>query len=156
MSVENAVDPTAAPGNQERDALYSRKVVIRYTADIVDQPIIYQLVKKYDLVFNILKARIFPRREGVIVLELSGLRENFDKGIRFLKERGLKIDPLSKSVNQNQDKCVHCGACTAFCASNALFFEGPSMRVIFDAERCNGCELCVSACPVRAMEINLL
>ena len=136
--------------------MYSKKIVIRYTPDIVEQPIIYQLVKQYDLVFNILKARIFPRREGVIVLELSGLKENFDRAINFLKDKGLKVEPLSKSVSQNIDKCVHCGACTAFCPTGALSFEKPTQKVLFDPEKCNGCELCVSACPVRAMEINLL
>jgi len=136
--------------------MYSKKIVIRYTPDIVQQPVIYQLVKQYNLVFNILKARIFPRREGVIVLELSGLKENFDHGIRFLKEMGLQVEPLSKSVSQNIDKCVHCGACTAFCPTGALAFEKKSFQVLFDPEKCNGCELCVSACPVRAMEINLL
>jgi ferredoxin len=142
-------------GIEEPEVLYSKKIVIRYTADIVDQPIIYQLVKEFDLVLNILKARIFPRRDGVIVLDLRGARENFDKGIRFLKEKGLKVEPLSKSVSQNQDKCVHCGACTSFCPASALFFEGPSQRVLFDPEKCSGCELCVSACPARAMEVNL-
>lgn len=137
-------------------AMYTKKIVIRYTPDIIQQPVICQLVKQYDLEFNILKARIFPRREGVIVLELSGVKENFDRGIRFLKELGLKVEPLSKSVNQNTNKCVHCGACTAFCPTLALSFEKPSQKVLFDPEKCNGCELCVSACPVRAMEINLL
>ena len=136
--------------------MYSKKIVIRYTPDIVQQPVIYQLVKQYNLVFNILKARIFPRREGVIVLELSGSKENFDHGIRFLKELGLNVEPLSKSVSQNADKCVHCGACTAFCPTGALAFEKESLKVLFDPEKCNGCELCVSACPVRAMEIDLL
>jgi ferredoxin len=136
--------------------MYSKKIVIRYTPDIVQQPVIYQLVKQYNLVFNILKARIFPRREGVIVLELSGSKENFDHGIRFLKELGLNVEPLSKSVSQNIDKCVHCGACTAFCPTGALAFEKESLKVLFDPEKCNGCELCVSACPVRAMEIDLL
>jgi L-aspartate semialdehyde sulfurtransferase ferredoxin len=136
--------------------MYSKKIVIRYTPEIVEQPIIYQLVKQYDLVFNILKARIFPRREGVIVLELSGLKENFERGIHFLKEMGLKVEPLSKSVSQNIDRCVHCGACTAFCPTGALSFEQQTQKVLFDPEKCNGCELCVSACPVHAMEINLL
>ncbi|MBE9547578.1 MAG: 4Fe-4S binding protein [Proteobacteria bacterium] len=135
--------------------MYSKKITIRYSADIVDQPIIYQLVKKYDLAFNILKARISPRREGIIVLELSGTEENFDNGIRFLKEKGLRVEPLSKSVIQNLDKCVHCGACTAFCPTNALYFDKESMKVLFDPEKCNGCELCVLGCPVRAMEIDL-
>ncbi|MDD5167635.1 MAG: NIL domain-containing protein [Syntrophales bacterium] len=133
----------------------SKKIVIHYAADNVDQPIIYDLVKKHDLVFNILKARIFPRREGVIVLELTGSKENFDNGIRYLKDKGLKVEPLSKNVNQNSEKCVHCGACTAFCPTAALSFDRESMKVAFNVERCNGCELCVSACPVRAMEVNL-
>jgi ferredoxin len=136
--------------------MYSKKIVIRYTPEVVQQPVIYELVKQYNLVFNILKARIFPRREGVIVLELTGLKENFDNGVRYLKEMGLKVEPLSKSVSQNIDKCVHCGACTSFCSTGALAFEGESQKVLFDPEKCNGCELCVSACPVRAMEINLL
>lgn len=135
--------------------MYSRKIVIRYSADIVEEPIIYELVKKHDLVFNILKARIFPRREGVIVLELTGTKENFDAGIRFLKEKGLKVESLSKSVSQNLDRCVHCGACTAFCPTGALYFDRESWQVNFDPERCNGCELCVTACSARAMEINL-
>lgn len=136
--------------------MYSKKIIIRYTPDIVQQPIICQLIKQYDLVFNILKAQISPRREGVIVLELNGLKENFDQGIQFLKEKGLKVEPLSKSVSQNIEKCVHCGACTAFCPTGALSFEKQTLKVLFDPEKCTGCELCLSACPVHAMEINLL
>ena len=136
--------------------MYSKKIVIRYTPDVVQQPVIYLLSQKHNLVFNILKARILPRREGVIVLELTGQKEDFDRGILFLKEMGLTVESLSKSVNQNIEKCVHCGACTGFCPTGALSFEKPSQKVLFDPEKCNGCELCVSACPVRAMEINLI
>ncbi len=135
--------------------MYSRKVVIRYPADFAEKPIIYELVKRYDLLFNILKARIFPRREGVIVLELSGEKENFDDAICYLKELGLTVEPLSKSVSQNVNKCVHCGACTAFCPTGALSFDRETWKVLFDPERCNGCELCVTACSSRAMGVDL-
>ncbi|HQP25857.1 MAG TPA: 4Fe-4S binding protein [Smithellaceae bacterium] len=37
-----------------------------------------------------------------------------------------------------------------------MSFEKKTQKVLFDPEKCNGCELCVSACPVRAMEINLM
>ena len=135
--------------------MYSRKIVVRYSADIVEQPIIYELTRKYDLVFNILKARVFPRREGVIVMELSGSKENFDGAIRFLQEKGLRVDSLSKSVCQDATKCVHCGACTAFCPTEALSFDRETWQIIFDPEKCNGCELCVTACSARAMTVNL-
>ncbi|HOG16666.1 MAG: Ferredoxin-2 [Syntrophaceae bacterium PtaU1.Bin231] len=135
--------------------MVTKKVVIRYMPDVVEQPIIYQLVKKYDLIVNILKARIFPRREGVLVMEMSGTKENFDAGIRYLKDLGLRVEPLSKSVSQNVDKCVHCGACIAFCPTEALSMEPATAKVRFDAEKCNGCEFCVTACPARAMEVDL-
>ena len=135
---------------------YSKKVVLRYTPDIVDKPIVCLLAQDFGLTFNILRARVLPRREGLLVLDISGTKENFDKGIRFLKESGLKVEPLSKSVTQNLDKCVHCGACLAFCSSNALYVDKATMRILFDAEKCSGCEFCVKACPLRAMEISLL
>ncbi len=135
---------------------YSKKIIIRYTPEVVQQPVIYLLSQKHHLVFNILKARIFPRREGVIVLELSGEKDDFDRGIAFLKEMGLTVEPLSKSVSQNMERCISCGACTGFCPTGALFFEKETQKVVFDAEKCNGCELCVSGCPVHAMEINLM
>ncbi|MDD5713123.1 MAG: 4Fe-4S binding protein, partial [Smithellaceae bacterium] len=151
----HALPLTSVQISSESTNLYSKKVVIRYTADVVEQPIIYQLVKRYDLVFNILKARIFPKRDGVIVLELSGSKENFDDGISYLKEMGLTVEPLAKSVIQNTDKCVHCGACKAFCPTGALYIDADSLLIRFDPEKCNGCELCVTACPARAMEVNL-
>lgn len=136
--------------------LFSKKIIIHYTADIVDQPIVHRLVKDYDLAFNILKARIFPRREGLLVLELSGTKKNFDRGIRYLKKTGVTVEPLSERVTQNQEKCVHCGACIAFCPTGALYMDTETYKVLFDPEKCTGCELCVTACPPRAMEINLL
>ncbi|HPL64100.1 MAG: NIL domain-containing protein [Syntrophales bacterium] len=135
--------------------LFTKKVVIRYPADIVDQPIVYRLVKDFDLMFNILKARISPRREGLLVLELFGTSENFERGIRFLKEKGLKVEPLSKSVTQDLEKCVHCGACLAFCPASAVSIDPVTAKVIFDPEKCSGCEICVTACPSRAMVVDL-
>ncbi|MBN2255159.1 MAG: 4Fe-4S binding protein [Deltaproteobacteria bacterium] len=135
--------------------MFSKKIIIHYSADIVDQPIVHRLVKDYDLSFNILKARIFPRREGLLVLDLSGTKENFDRGIQYLKKTGVTVEPLSDRVIQNEDKCVHCGACVAFCPTGALYIDIETFKVLFDAEKCTGCELCVTACPPRAMEVNL-
>lgn len=139
-----------------KEELVSKKIIIHYTADIVDQPIVHRLVKDFDLAFNILKARIFPRREGLLVLDLTGTKKNFDLGIQYLKKTGVTVEPLSERVIQNEDKCVHCGACVAFCPTGALYIEDKTFKVLFDAEKCTGCELCVTACPPRAMEVNLL
>lgn len=135
---------------------YSQKIVIRYTADIVDKPLVCRLARDFDLDFNILHARVLPKREGVLALDLSGRKDNFFKGIAFLKESGLKVELLSKSVTHNDERCVHCGACRAFCSTGALHQDPASMKTLFDPEKCSGCSVCVKACPARAMLINLI
>jgi ferredoxin len=111
------------------------------------------LTRDYDLTFNILNATILPRKEGIMVLELSGSRKNFREGVKYLKNQGIQVEHASREVNRDNNKCTHCGACTAVCPTNALAVERPEMSVLFDQQKCSICELCVTACPTRAMEI---
>ncbi|HBF42601.1 MAG TPA: (Fe-S)-binding protein [Desulfobacteraceae bacterium] len=133
--------------------MYSKTLSLRFPKKIVNEPIAVKLVKKFDLSFNILKATIYPRKEGLMVLELSGHQENYKKGIRYLKSIGVKVDNIGQDINRDEDKCFHCGACTAVCPTGALYIKRPEMEVVFDRERCSACELCVSACLARAMKV---
>lgn len=133
--------------------MYSKILTLRFSRQIVDEPIVVNLVKKFDLTFNILKATIYPRREGLMVLELSGHRKNFQRGVRYLKSLGVKVESIGQDIKRDDIKCFQCGACTAVCPTGALFIQRPEMEVIFDKEKCSGCEWCVPACPARAMEV---
>jgi ferredoxin len=126
---------------------------LRFPKTIVDQPIAVNLVKKFDLSFNILKATIYPRKEGFMVLELSGHRKNFQRGVRYLKSLGVKVESIGQDIKRDEVKCFQCGACTAVCPTGALYIKRPEMEVVFDSDRCSACELCVSACMARAMEV---
>jgi ferredoxin len=133
--------------------MYSKMLSLRFPASTVNEPISANLVRKFDLTFNILKATIYPRKEGLMVMELSGHRENFQRGIRYLKSMGIKVESVGEDVKRDEEKCFHCGACTAVCPSGALSIRRPSMEVIFDKSKCSACELCVPACPAHAMEV---
>jgi hypothetical protein len=52
--------------------MISKRIVLHFPHRLVDQPIVYKLVKDFDLQFNILKAYVTPQEEGLMVLELSG------------------------------------------------------------------------------------
>ena len=131
--------------------VYSKILSIRFPRTIVNEPIVVNLVKKFDLSFNILKATIYPRKEGLMVLELSGHHKNFQKGVRYLRDLGIKVENVGQDIKRDDEKCFQCGACTAVCPTGALHIKRPEMEVIFDSERCSACELCVSACMARAM-----
>jgi ferredoxin len=117
--------------------------------------ITYHLVKDFDLEFNLLKATIYPRKEGLIVMELKGHPKNFRQGIKFLKDSGVKVQRVAHEVERNEEVCFQCGACTALCPTGALAVERPEMSVSFDASKCSACELCCVVCPARAMVVRI-
>jgi len=134
--------------------MISKRIVLRFSHKLLDKPIVCKLVKDYDLEFNILKASITPNEEGLLVLGLSGKKENYNKAMDFLKDLGVKIQPLNQDVTRNEVKCTHCGACVTICPSGALVLDPKTKKVLFHAEKCIACELCIKTCPPRAMELH--
>jgi ferredoxin len=132
----------------------SKRIVLHFPKRMVDRPIVSRLVKDYDLDFNILKALVTPEEEGLLVLELSGEQQEYDKGIRYLTKTGVKIQSLSQDILRNEERCTHCGACIAICPSGAFELDPVSRRVNFYNEKCVACGLCLKACPPRAMEVH--
>ena len=132
----------------------SKRVVLHFPPRLVEQPIIYHLVKDHNLVLNILKASVTPKEEGLLVLELSGARKDYDKGIRYLTDAGVRIQSLGQDVIRNETRCTHCGACVAICPTGALALDPDTKQVDFNPDKCTACELCVLACPPRAMEVH--
>ena len=133
-----------------------RKLVLRFPANVVEDPFIYTLAKEYDVIANILKANINPRKEGQMVVELTAEAANFEKAVEFLNSRGVIIMALEQQINWVEERCTQCGACTVICPSGALWMKRPEMTVAFDGEKCVVCEHCLKSCPARAVEARYL
>jgi Pyruvate/2-oxoacid:ferredoxin oxidoreductase delta subunit len=88
-----------------------------------------------------------------MVVELSGEKKNYDDGIAYLKDTGVRVEPLSQTVMWHADTCIQCGACASFCPSGALVIERSSMEVSFDNDRCVVCGMCLDCCPTHAVEL---
>lgn len=130
----------------------SKTIVLHFSKDNWNKPIVYRLVKDFNLSFNILKASVLPRQESFMVLELSGPKADFKRGMEYLGEVGIGVEPIGKDIARVEQKCIHCGACTAVCPTGSLSISRKTMEVIFDSTKCSACELCIRACPPRAME----
>lgn len=129
-----------------------RKIVyFTFPPEESGRPVVSNLVKLYDLSINILKADISPRQEGSMTLEISGLEENFHKGVAYLKEAGVRITPVAHKIFRDEESCVHCGVCTAMCPTKALTINLADRLVEFDVEKCSACGMCARVCPVKAM-----
>ena len=133
--------------------MYSKLLILHFSGRDIEKPVVCNLTKLYDLTFNIHKATILPRKEGIMVIELTGLKKNFKEGIQYLKDQGVIVKNASQEVTRDEDKCIHCGVCTAVCPTAALCISRPDMHVLFDKKKCSVCELCIRTCLTRAMKI---
>jgi len=132
----------------------TKRIVLRFPRRLVERPIVYRLVKDYDLEFNILKASITPEQEGLLVLELKGNQKEYDRGIDFLIKAGVQIQSLSQDVTRNEERCNHCGACVTVCPTGAFKVDPRTREILFDNSKCIACGLCIPACPPHAMEVH--
>jgi len=131
--------------------MINKKVYLYFPKSETDKPIVYQLVKDFDLVVNIFRAKVTPEEEGYLSLEVSGTQENIDRAFAFLRTFDVVIHAGDKGVHWDEDRCVHCGACVVHCPTGALSIVDRATRtVIFTEDRCIECLACIAACPFGA------
>jgi len=131
----------------------SEKLVLTFPRGNVRVPVVYHLVKDYDLKVNIMRASISPDEAGHMVVEISGDKRRLEAGRKYIESAGVSWQPLSKDVHWLQERCTHCTACVSVCPTSALWVKRPEMEVKFDSEKCIGCELCIPVCIYKAVEI---
>ena len=134
------------PPNQVR-----KRFVLTVPAALVNHPIVYELARDFSVSFNILNASISPEKEGRLVIELAGTSITIEDAAAHLARIGVVVESLNQDVQRHDERCIHCGACEAFCPTGALSVARPSMHVDFDASKCVLCERCLTACPTHAM-----
>ncbi len=127
----------------------SLRLVLTFPKETWDKPVIYKLVKDYDLVVNILRAEILPKIEGSAVIEIRGDSAKIKEAVKFLKSLNIRLKPLELDIFREDEKCVHCGMCIAPCPTGAFYLDGETFKVEFDKTKCVSCGHCITACPLR-------
>lgn len=71
-----------------------RRVKLIYSAHLVDRPILYEMIKRFDIVTNIRAAHI-TADEGWLVAELSGEPERLDAALAWVAGQGVRVEVLA-------------------------------------------------------------
>ena len=135
--------------------MVKKRIVLTFPENIVTKPITYQLVKKYDLKFNILRAEITADIEGKILLEVEGSKEKLDEGIDFLESEGITIQDAAKDIVIDKETCINCGVCPSLCITSALEIDPGSHELLFNKDKCILCGFCQNSCPVNAIKLKI-
>jgi len=64
-----------------------------YPPELLNQPVIYQLIKHYDVVTNIFQAQV-DKNSGWLVLEMQGTEVVLTEAGSWLREQGLIVEEL--------------------------------------------------------------
>lgn len=74
-----------------------QRLHLTFPEQLVQEPIIYNLGKKYDLVTNIRRANV-EEKFGWVILEIEGSGDALEKGIRYMQDLGVQVDRISGDV----------------------------------------------------------
>ncbi len=71
-----------------------KKIVhLVFPQNLIKKPVIYTMAMKYNVIPNIRRAKI-TEEIGEVTLELSGTKENLEKGRKYLERQGIKVESI--------------------------------------------------------------
>jgi sulfur-carrier protein len=102
---EVSILPAIAGGNgkaAKKDAPASngeitRRVYLTFNQEMCTRPIIYEMIKKFDVIPNIRSASV-TEDVGIMGVEISGTRDAVDKALDYARKQGVKVDPIEMNV----------------------------------------------------------
>ncbi len=74
-----------------------QRVRLTLSADMVRKPIIYRLGHDFNVVTNIRRADVRADM-GWVILELDGTDEEIQRGLTWVADSGVRVDPIAGDV----------------------------------------------------------
>lgn len=74
-----------------------RRVWLTYPSKLIKRPIIWEMARKFPLVFNVRQASVTDEI-GILCLELEGTRPELKSAIAWLEKQGVKVEPVEINV----------------------------------------------------------
>jgi ABC-type methionine transport system ATPase subunit len=75
----------------------ARQLQLTFPESQVTEPVIYQIIKQYDVVPSIRRANI-ANHVGFLIIELTGEEESIKSAILYLEERGIKVSDAAGDI----------------------------------------------------------
>lgn len=74
--------------------IVQQRVKLTYPVVLLSQPVIYQLIKQFDLITNILHAHVTPS-EGWLILDIEGEQEKVEGGLAWVTAQGIDVERIA-------------------------------------------------------------
>lgn len=130
------------------------KVSLQYSLNSITTPLVSNLIRKFNVEVNILHANISLNKIGTLIADITGEEKDIQDALDYIENQdGIRYKVFNNKLIWQEEDCVHCGACTAVCPSNALTMNKETWCLEFSKEKCLVCGLCAKACPLNVMSL---
>ncbi|MBI2172082.1 MAG: NIL domain-containing protein [Chloroflexi bacterium] len=75
----------------------NKRVRFTFPNYLITEPVIYRLGREFNVVTNIRRADVRSEM-GWVVLELNGDEAEIERGLTWVKDMGVRVDPVSGDV----------------------------------------------------------
>jgi len=74
-----------------------QRVKFTFPTELIKEPVIYKLGKQFKLITNIRRADVTEDR-GWVILELEGEMGEIERGIQWVIDQGVRVDPVTGDI----------------------------------------------------------
>ncbi len=73
------------------------RIKFTFVEQLIKEPIIWKLAKDFEVITNIRRADVTDER-GWVILELDGDRDEIERSLDWVREQGVRVDPVYEDV----------------------------------------------------------
>ncbi len=74
-----------------------KRVKLTFPQQLIKEPVIFTMAKQYNVMPNIRRARV-TETVGEMILELEGNEEDLEKGLNWLREKGIQVETVEGDI----------------------------------------------------------
>lgn len=74
-----------------------QRMKFTFQEGLIREPVIWRLGREFEIITNIRRADVTDDR-GWVVLELEGDLEEIERGIKWMQEQGVRVDPVPGDI----------------------------------------------------------
>ena len=74
-----------------------KRVKLTFPQNLIKEPVIFTMAKEFNVMPNIRRARV-TETVGEMILEMEGDEENLEKGVQWLREKGIDVELVEGDI----------------------------------------------------------
>lgn len=94
---KKATKKKAAAKRSRKGSPDKTRLWLNYPQKLITDPVIYQIVNKFDLIVNIRHASVTDEI-GIVCMEMEGARDRIKACIKWLEKIGVQVEPVEINV----------------------------------------------------------